>query len=140
MELINTAVQTVQPSANVVYNNIVTGGNSCSLIYRMGSGMITARGNTQQCRARYRVSFSGNIAVPTGETVGPIQLSLSLNGEALSATDMIVTPAATGDFFNIAASTYVDVPQGCCYEIAVKNTSTIAVDVSSPNLTVERTA
>lgn len=106
----------------------------------MGSGMVTARGNTQQCRARYHVSFSGNIAVPTGGTAGPIELSIALNGEALTGTTMIVTPAAVENFFNVAASTYVDVPQGCCYEISVKNTTATAIDVSSPNLTVERKA
>lgn len=140
MELINTATQTVQANGNIVYNDMVTGCNGCSLVYRMGSGMVTMRGNTQQCRARYHVSFSGNIAVPTGGTAGAIQLAIALNGEPLASTTMIATPAAVGDFFNVASSTYIDVPQGCCYEVSVQNTSADAIDVSAPNLTVERTA
>ena len=78
--------------------------------------------------------------MPTGETVGPIQLSLAIDGEAVQATDMIVTPAAVEQFFNVSSTLYVDVPRGCCLTISVQNTSTIPVAVQNANLIVERVA
>jgi hypothetical protein len=45
--------------------------------------LVTIRGNTNQCRARYKISFGANIGIPTGGTVGPIQLAIGLDGEAV---------------------------------------------------------
>lgn len=53
---------------------------------------------------------------------------------------MIATPAAVGNFWNVSASTHVDVPRGCCFEVAVKNTSTQAIEVSQSNFQIERVA
>ena len=63
-------------------------------MHRDGSGLVTLRGLTNQCRARFRVSFGGNIAIPTGGTVGPISLAIAIDGEAVATTTMISTPAA----------------------------------------------
>ena len=53
---------------------------------------------------------------------------------------MIVTPAATEQFWNIYASVFIDLPKGCCYTIAVENTGTIATSIQNANLVIERTA
>jgi hypothetical protein len=54
---------------------------------------------------------------------------------------MISTPAAIGEFNNVATSTYIDVPRGCCVTISVQNTSDdTAIDVQNANLIVERVA
>jgi hypothetical protein len=37
---------------------------------------------------------------------------------------MISTAPAVGDYNNVASSIFIDVPRGCCFEIAVKNIST----------------
>ncbi len=140
MEVIYTATQTVQPNQDVLFNDTVVGCNGNSILHRVNSGLVTLRGNTQQCRARYKISYSGNIAIPEGGTVGPIQLSLGLNGEPIASTTMIVTPAAVENFFNVSASTYVDVPKCCCFNVSVKNTSTQAIEVSQSNLIVTREA
>ena len=78
---------------------------------------------TNQCRARYRVSFVGNIAMPTGGTAGAISVSLAINGELLPASTAIVTPAAVEEYFNVSLDTFVDVPRGCCVTVAVINTT-----------------
>jgi hypothetical protein len=109
-------------------------------MHRAGSGLVSLKGVTNQCRARYRVSFGGNIAVPTGETVGPIELALAIEGEAVQSTTMIVTPAAVEEFFNIFSAIFIDVPRGCCMNISVKNISDIPVNVQNANLIVERVA
>ena len=139
MEIIADAVQTVNAGQNVYFTNTVICGN-CNIIHRAGSGLVTLRGLTDQCRARYRVTFTGNIAIPTGETVGPIQLAIALNGEAIPATTMIVTPAAVDNYFNVHGDTFIEVPRGCCVSVSIKNTSTIAVNVQNANLTAIRTA
>lgn len=53
---------------------------------------------------------------------------------------MISTPATAGDLNNVYASTYVDIPIGCCYSISVKNVTLADVAVQNANLIVERTA
>ena len=53
---------------------------------------------------------------------------------------MISTPATTGEYNNVSSSIFVDVPRGCCFEVAVKNLSTQAIDVQNANLIIERVA
>lgn len=139
MEIIANALQTVQANQNVYFTETpVCGGPS--VLHREGSGLVTLRGQTNQCRARFRVAFGGNISIPTGGTVGPISLAISLEGEALQPTTMTVTPAAVEEFFNVYASTFINVPRGCCVTVSVKNISTQSIDVQNANLIIERVA
>ena len=140
MEIIANALQIVQANQNVYFSDtVVSGGTAIS--HRDDSGLITLRGNTGQCRARFRVTFGGNIAVPaTGGTVGPISLAIAIEGEGIATSTMTVTPAAVSEFFNVHSSIFVDVPRGCCMSISVKNISTVPVDVENANLIVERVA
>ena len=104
------------------------------------SGIVTLRGITNQCRARYKVSFGANIAVPTGGTAGPISVALAITGEPLASATATVTPAAVTEFFNIFTAVYIDVPKGCCLTVAVENISTQPISVANANLIVERLA
>lgn len=140
MELTANAIQTVTAGSNVLFTDTVVNGN-CSIIHRNGSGLVTLRGITNnQCRARFRVSFGGNIALPTGGTVGAISLAIAINGETVATTTMISTPAAVEEYNNIFSAVFLDVPKGCCVQVSVKNTSTQAVSVQNANLIVERVA
>ena len=140
MEIIADLLQTVQLGQNVFFTDTVTCGN-VSISHRENSGLVTLRGVTNsQCRARFKVTFGGNIAIPTGGTVGPISLAIAIEGEAVPATTMIVTPAAVEQFFNVSASTFIDVPKGCCMTVSVKNTSTEAIEIQNANLIVTREA
>ena len=93
MEIIANALQTVPANQDVYFTNTVVGG-SMSISHRNDSGLITLRGNTNQQRARFRVTFGGNIAIPATGTAGPISLVIALEGEGLTPTTMTVTPAA----------------------------------------------
>lgn len=139
MELIANALQTVDTGANIQFTDEVVGGCN-SILHRSGSGLVTLRGMTNQCRARFKVFFSGNIAIPTGGTVEAISLAISVNGEAIASTTMIQTPAAVEEFANVATAAYLDVPAGCCISVAVRNTSEQAIDAQNANLIVERVA
>lgn len=139
MEIIANALQTVPANQNVYFTDTVTCGN-CSINHRDDSGLVTLRGMTDQCRARFKVSFGGNIALPATGTVGPISLAISLDGEPIAATTMIVTPAAVGQFSNVFSAVFIDVPRGCCSTVSVRNISTQPIDVQNANLIVERTS
>jgi hypothetical protein len=139
MELISNAIQTVANNQNVLFTDTVVKGN-CSIIHREGSGLVTVRGITDQCRARYKVSFGGNVAIPTGGTVGPISLAISINGEGIAATTMISTPAAVEEYNNVFSAVFLDVPRGCCYTISVQNLTDEAIEVQNANLIIERVA
>ena len=140
MEIIANAVQTVAANQNVYFTDSVTSGG-CAIEHRDGSGLVTLRGlATTQNRARFKVTFGANIAVSTGGTAGPISLAIALDGESVQATVMTVTPAAVGDFFNVSASIFIDIPAGCCSHVSIKNISTESVDVINANLIAERVA
>ena len=134
------AVQTVAIGQNVLFTETPICCNKGYVWHRDGAGIFTLRGITNQCKARYKVSFGGNIAVAEGGTLGPISLALTIGGEPVPATTMTVTPAAIGDFFNVFGAIYIDVPKGCCYTVAVENVSDTAIDVINSNLIVERMA
>ena len=112
MEITANAVQTVAVNQNVLFNETAISG-SCSILHREGSGLVTLRGLTNQCRARFKVTFGANIAVPAGGTAGAISLALAISGEPVNITSMIVTPAAVAEYFNVASSIWVDVPKKC---------------------------
>ena len=139
MEITANAIQTVASSTNILFSDTVTSGN-CSILHREGSGLVTLRGLTNQCRARFRVSFGGNIAIPTGGTVEPISLALAINGEPVATTTMISTPAAVEEYNNVFSAIFLDVPRGCCSQISVRNLSEQDIDVQNANLIVERVA
>ena len=134
-EFVAVAAQEVAQNGNVVFSNTAVKAGNC-IKHREGSGIITLRGLTNQCRARYFVEFSANIAVPAGE----ISLAIAINGEPVLSSQMRSTPAAVSQYNNVSAGIYVDVPAGCCVNIAVENTSTQAIEVANANIVVTREA
>ena len=140
MELTANALQTVVARDNVVFTNTAVVGSQCIMFNREGSGLVTLRGLTNQYRARFKVTFGSNIAIPEGGTVGAISAAIAINGESVQSTEMIVTPAAAEEFFNISRTVFIDVPSGCCTQISVENTSSQPINFQNANLIVERVA
>lgn len=138
-EFTANALQTVLQGEDVAFTETPVCGTKC-IVHRQGSGVVKLRGITNQCKARFLVSYSGNIQIPTGGTVEAISLAIAIDGEPLQSTRMIVTPAAAENLFNVSAQVYVDVPCGCCSAIAVQNTSGQAIEVQNSNLIVVREA
>jgi hypothetical protein len=156
-EFTKNEYQVVQPNQPVTLNTSI-GCNKGSIYHRNGSGIVTLRGisNSPCGFARYQVTFNGNIAVPTGTTVGPISVSLALDGEPILTSRAIVTPAAVAadpptqnNFFNVTSTAIIDVPKCCCMNVSVENTSESATPATVPapailvqnaNLTVTRIA
>ena len=135
------AVQTVTVDDNILFNN---GSRACRkgfVQHRDDSGIFFLKGATNGCRAVYRVTFNGNIAIATGGTVEPISVALTINGEELGNATATVTPAAIGDFFNVSVTTFVEIPCGCCVTVSVENVSdTTDIDVQNANIIFDRVA
>lgn len=147
-EFTSNPIQLVQPNQVVTLNTTI-GCPKCYVIHRNGSGIVTLRGITNNCFARYQVTFNGNIAVPEGGTVGPISIAIAIDGEPVLTSRAIVTPAAVDDYFNVTSTAIITVPKGCCFNIAVENTSESAtpgttpapaINVQNANLVVSRIA
>lgn len=139
MEITAVTLQEVAENQNVLFTDTVICGGP-SIIHRGGSGLVTLRGLTNQCRAQYKVTFGANIAIPTGGTVEEISLALTIDGEPLGSATMIETPAAVEQFSNVFGAVYIAVPRGCCLTVGVRNTSAQAINVQNANLIVERIA
>ena len=138
-EFTNSNIVTVAAWLNLPLRERTVKCGSC-IAHREGAGIVTLRGLTNQCRARYKVSFGANIAIPAGGTVAPISIALAIAGEPLNSATAIVTPAAAGEYFNVFTAAFIDVPRGCCITIAVENTSTQAISIANSNLIAERVA
>ena len=140
-EYSTVAVQTVAVDDNILFGN---GNRACRkgfIQHRDDSGIFFLKGATNGCRAVYRVTFNGNIAIATGGTVEPISVALTINGEALGNATATVTPAAIGDFFNVGITTFIDIPCGCCVTVSVENVSdTTAIDITNANVIFDRVA
>ena len=138
-EFTSTTIQTVAAGQNLPLTETAIKGSNC-INHRAGAGNVTLRGLTNQCKALFKVSFGGNIAIPTGGTVGAISVALAVGGEALNSATAIVTPAAVDQYNNVFTAVFVEVPRGCCVTVALKNTSAQAISIASGNLIVERVA
>lgn len=138
-EFSNPIIALVSAGQNVPMTETAVNSKPC-IVHRAGAGLVTLRGLTNQCRALYKISYGGNIAIPTGGTVEAITAALAVNGEALNSATATVTPAAVENYFNVYVSAQVSVPKGCCVTVAMKNTSAQAVNFANSNLTVERIA
>lgn len=144
-------IQLVEPNQNVILNTSI-GCNRGYVLHRNESGIVTLRGivnNACGCFARYQVTFNANIAVPEGGAVGPISVALAIDGEPILTSRAIVAPAAVDEYFNVTSTAIITVPKGCCFTVAVENTSSSAtpgttpapaINVQNANLTVSRIA
>ena len=135
-------VQEVAVGGNVILNDTIACRKGY-VLHRNESGIVTLRGIVNNPRAkfaRYRVQFDANIAVPEGETAGPISVSLAITGEPIQTSNAIVTPTVAEAYFNVVSFAIIDVPVGCCNTVSVENTSTIPINVQNANLEVTRIA
>lgn len=114
------------------------------------TGVFILRGKTQQCFATYQVTFNGNVAIPTGGTVGPVALAIAVNGEPRVTSRAIFTPAAVEEYGNLTSTAIIKVPSGCCFSLSVEYVNgsvddpafvpTPTIDVINANLVIDRIA
>lgn len=144
MEITANMVQTVAPYSNIMFDATRVPGN-CSILHNDDSGLVTLRAlRNGQCRARFRVIFSGNLKAGIDETISGVTLlsmALTQNGEVIPSSIMTISVGDTASVYNIGTEVLVDVPTGCCTTISVKNiTEGLDVETLNANLIVERVA
>lgn len=115
-----------------------------------GTGVFVLKGRTSCCNARYKVTFNGNIAIPTGGAITPIGVSITVLGEERQSSESIYTPTAVDSFGNVTSVAYVTVPKGCCFSVSVEYTDattedaatvpTPTIEVRNGNLVIEKVA
>lgn len=148
-EYVANAVQSVSLNAPILFNASIPCNSGC-VFHEDETGVFVLRGKTNNCFARYQVTFNGNIAVPDGGDVTPIALAIAVNGEPRLTSEAIFTPQAVDEYGNITSTALVTVPRGCCFSMSVRyvdaTTDNPAVDpttlinVQNANLVINRVA
>lgn len=143
-------IQEVVAGQNVILNTTI-GCNKGYVLHRNESGIVILRGivnNQCNCFARYKATFNGNVALTEGATVGPVSIALAIDGEPVQTSKAIFTPTEVDEYGNLTSTALITVPKGCCFTIAVENTSESldgttpapTINVQNANLVVERVA
>lgn len=114
------------------------------------TGIFILRGCTNNCFARYQVTFNGNIAIPEGGAVSPIAVAITVNGEPRLTSRAIITPAAVDEYGNVTSTAIITVPKGCCFSVSVRcvdattddpaTEPTPVITVQNANLVITRIA
>jgi len=148
-EYLANAQQTVALNSPVLFTASIPCNSGC-VYHEDETGIFTLRGKTNNCFARYQVTFNGNIAVPEGGAVTPVALAISVSGEPRPTSEAIFTPQAVNEFGNLTSTAIITVPKGCCFSLAVRyidataedpaTTPTPSVIVQNANLVITRIA
>ena len=148
-EYLANAVQNVALNAPVLF----TASIPCPkgyIYHEDETGIFILKGITNNCFARYQITFNGNIAIPTGGAVTPIAIAIAVNGEPRQTSRAIYTPAAVDEYGNITSTALVTVPKGCCFSLSIRaidattddpaTEPTPLVEVQNANLVINRVA
>jgi len=148
-EYLANNLQSVSLNAPVIFNASIP----CTkgyVYHEDETGIFTLRGITNNCFARYQVTFNGNIAIPEGGEITPIALSIVVSGEPRLTSRAIFTPSAVDEWGNVTSTALITVPRGCCFNVSVDyvdattddpaTTPTPVIEVQNANLVVNRVA
>lgn len=148
-EYLANAVQTVAVNAPVIF----TASIPCTrgyIYHEDETGVFILRGCTNNCFARYQVTFNGNVAIPDGGDVTPVAIAITVQGEPRLTSRAIYTPQAVDEYGNLTSTAIITVPKGCCITVGVDYvdattddptvTPTPLIEVQNANLTITRIA
>ena len=148
-EYLANAVQSVALDNPVLFTASIP-CNRGYIYHEDETGVFILKGCTNNCFARYQVTFNGNIAIPEGGAVTPIALSITVNGEPRLTSKAIFVPAAVSTYGNVTSTAIITVPRGCCFSIGVRyvdatvedpaTTPTPTINVQNANLVINRIA
>lgn len=133
-----SSTQNVSLNSPVVFNDSIP-CNRGNVFHADGTGVFILKGNTNNCFARYQVTFNGNISIPTGAALSPISVSISENGEERPSSKAIYSPTAVDTLGNVTSTAIVTVPRNCCFNVAIRYTDATVDDTATaptPTITV----
>lgn len=143
------AVQTVNPGETVIFTDTPVPPVTNLVRHRDDTGSFLLSG-VQRCgyisscccktpqSTTYRVSFSANLAIPTGSAVGEISIATQIDGSTVPTSIAAVTPAAVEEYFNVGSDVDAQIWLGCCETVSIVNNSDIPILVRNANLIIER--
>lgn len=139
------AVQTVNPGESIVFTESPVPCERGLVRHRDDTGSFLLTGyvpyNSCGCRAKsanYLVDFGANIAIPDGGEVEAISVAIAIDGTTIPASTMIVTPAATEEYWNVSRAINAQIWRGCCETVSVRNTSAQPILVQTANIIFSR--
>ena len=140
------AVQTVNPGESIIFTDAPVPCTRGLVRHRDETGSFLLRGDATQCAccgrrnqfANYLVDFGANIAIPEGGTVEAISVAITIDGTTIPACDMIVTPAAVEQYFNVSRAVNAKIWSGCCETVTIRNTSSQPILVQNANVIFSR--
>lgn len=148
-EYLANAVQNVALNSPILFTASIP-CNKGYVYHEDETGIFILRGITNNCFARYQVTYNGNISIPTGGEVTPIAVAITVNGEPRYTSEAIFTPQAVDEFGNVTSTAIITVPRGCCFSISVRYIdatiddpavdATPVIEVQNSNLVIDRIA
>ena len=140
------AVQTVNPGESIIFTESPVPCTKGLIRHRDETGSFLLSGGPSRCYtcgcqrrySNYLVDFGANIAIPDGGTVGPISVAITIDGATIPASDMIVTPAAVEEYFNVSRAINAQIWAGCCETVTIRNTSVQPILVQNANVIFTR--
>ena len=146
-EYLANAVQTVAVNSPIIFNASIPCPRGY-VYHEDETGVFVLRGITNNCFARYQVTFNGNIAVPEGGMGGAIGVAITVQGEPRLTSRAIFVPAAVDTYGNVTSTAIITVPKGCCFSVGVDyvdsttddpaTTPTPVINVQNANLVITR--
>ena len=141
--------QNVALNAPVIFTASIPCTKGC-VYHEDETGIFILKGKTDNCFARYQITYNGNISVPEGGAVTAIGLAISVNGESRPSSLAIFTPQAVEEYGNVTTTALVTVPKGCCFSMSIRYvdattsdpavTPTPTITVANSNLVINRVA
>lgn len=114
------------------------------------TGIFILKGVTNNCFARYQITFNGNIAIPEGGAISPIAVAITVNGEPRPTSEADFVPTVVDTYGNVTSTAIVTVPRGCCFSVSIRYvdattldtavTPTPAIEVKNANVVINRVA
>lgn len=150
-EFVYNEIQSIPLNEAALLNDSIP-CNKGYVIHQNGRGIVILRGvvnNPCAKFARYKVTANGNMALPTGGTVGPIAVAITENGEVIPTSKAIQTPAAVEQYSNFTCTSIITVPACSTVTIALRNVdpdndpTTVpapVINVQNLNVVIERIA
>ena len=148
-EYLANAVQNVAVNAPVIF----TASIPCTrgyVYHEDETGVFILRGCTNNCFARYQVTFNGNVAIPDGGDITPVAIAITVQGEPRLTSRAIYTPQAVDEYGNLTSTAIITVPKGCCFNVALRAVSGVtdpstevaadAILMQNANIVINRVA
>ena len=140
-------VQTINPGQSAIFSTPMVPGDSGDIKHMPSTGPFLVSGGPtprRNCGCPINayvpcyVSFGGNIAVATGGAADEISIAVALDGAAIPASEMVITPAAAEEYGNVSVAISVPIWAGCCQSVSIQNTSDQPIFLKNAHIALDR--